>query len=723
MATIPNRLDPAAAGPGPSLASPQPAVAPAVPRFAPVDALIAHAWRSGAAAARPRRGWRSVAWLSRDPIMGLSVAIALPVLVVDVLDPPALVWPSLALTAAFATVQAGLSRQRRLPRAVPLLRFALCLAFLLAASVAIDAHGGWPLLALGIPVVALAAAMGDDTLWVAVAAVIVSLIPVGLPTTSGDVRRRLIALAMASIVTAVGSRRVVVSLERSRDRLRRAQAIQRRRTRQLGAVESVGQILAREGPTPEALDSVVGLLNETFGYGLPSLYLWDGRVLRLGAQRNYATPIAEFPIDLGVIGRVARTRQPVFLPDVTLAPDYVAADAEVLGEMSVPLLTRGDLLGVLNVETGGPRRLDADDFATLQIVADRLAESLALGRERQELTERANLMDRLASFSRGLGRTLDPEMLDDLVAAGARGVVPADMALLVLLDRASGEFRTVRVDGGDQALVDVRVLPGEGVTGRAIAGATLVVDDRLQRSAFPRDASQARMADTLAAMSAPLVVDETVTGALSWFREDLARPFSEQEREIGGLLAAQVALALANADLHHATEVAAVTDALTGLHNRRFFDAAMARIDAARRREPETERRERSAVLFDLDHFGQVNKLHGHRVGDRFLRAFADVLQARTRAADLVARYGGEEFVVVLDGATRQDAVRLAEEVRVAFGGLRFGLPDGSHLGCTVSAGCSALTSAETDGAILLERADVGLTMAKTAGRDRVVAA
>ena len=721
MATIRNRLDPAVAGPGPSPASVQPAVAPAVPRFAPVDALLAHAWRGGAA--RPGRRWRSVAWLRRDPLMGLSVALALPVLVVDVVDPPPVVWPSVAITAAFVAIQALLSQQRRLPGAVPLFRFTLSLAFLLVASLAIDAHGGWPLLALGIPVVALAAAFGDASIWVAVSAVVMALIPVVIPATSGDVRRRLIALAMASIVTAVGSRRVVSSLERSRDRLRRAQTLQRRRARQLGAVESVGQILAREGPTPGALDAVAGLLNGTFGYHYPSIYTWDGAVLRLGAQRNYETPIATFPTDRGIIGRVARTREPVFLPDVTVDPDYVSADDGVRGEISVPLLAGEELLGVLNVEMDGPRRLDGDDFATLQIVGDRLAASLALGRERQKLTERAGLMDRLAAFSRSLSRTLDPTTLQDQVAAGARRVIVADMAILVVLDEATGEFRTAQVDGGDANLRGVRVLPGEGVSGRAIAAAELVVDDHLGREAFPPGAARARTADILAAMSAPLVVDETVTGAMSWFREDLGRPFSDQEQEVAGLLAGQAALALLNADRHRATELAAVTDALTGLHNRRYFDAAVLHAEAARQRAAEDDRRDASVVMFDLDHFGRINKLHGHQVGDRFLRAFADVLRARVRASDLVARFGGEEFVVILDGATRQDAVRLAEEVRVSFGGVRFGLPDGSTVGCTVSAGCAVFTAQETHFAVLLERADVGLAMAKAGGRDRVVAA
>jgi len=443
----------------------------------------------------------------------------------------------------------------------------------------------------------------------------------------------------------------------------------------------------------------------------------------MGAQRNYATPIEEFPTDRGVIGRVARTHEPVFLPDVSLDPDYIAADNGIQGEISVPMLADGELLGVLNVEMDGGRRLDADDFGTLQIVADRLAVSLALGRERQKLTERAELMDHLAAFSRSLGQSLDPATVHEQVADGAARVIVADMAILILLDPATGEYRTETVKGGDQSVTGVRIRPGEGITGRAIQEARVVVDDHLERRSFPKGAIRVRLADTIAAMSAPFVTEHGVVGALSWFREDLKQPFSDQEREVASLIAAQVTLALANAELHHATEVEAVTDPLTGLPNRRHFDAALARAEAARRREHEDERSPLSAILFDLDHFGQVNKLHGHQAGDQILRAFAGVLRGRVRASDLAARFGGEEFIVVLDGATLSEAVRLADEVRAALEELRFDLPDGSQMAATVSAGCAAMAATETAGAGLLERADVGLAMAKSSGRNRVVAA
>ena len=108
-----------------------------------------------------------------------------------------------------------------------------------------------------------------------------------------------------------------------------------------------------------------------------------------------------------------------------------------------------------------------------------------------------------------------------------------------------------------------------------------------------------------------------------------------------------------------------------------------------------------------------MNKQHGHQVGDLVLVAFADALRSRVRETDVVARHGGEEFLVVLDGATRDDAVRLAEEVRIAFGARSVPRRDGTAVTCTVSAGCASLDPAQSSSTVLHERADVGLGLAK----------
>ena len=467
----------------------------------------------------------------------------------------------------------------------------------------------------------------------------------------------------------------------------------------------------------------MGVLEETFGYRYPSVYLWDGSVLRLGAQRNYRFPIETIDITRGVLGRIIRTREPVFLADARTDPDFLAADPDVVSEISIPLKSDDELFGVLNVETSGDHRLDDDDFATMQIVGDRLAAALALGRERQKLTERASLLDRLTTFATVLGSSLDPSTMDDEVAAGAATVIPADSVVLVNRDEVSGAFLISAVAGGDRSILGKRLEPGEGVSGRAIDPARRRRRRPHRTIALPRAVADVHLPDALAAMAAPMVIGDEVVGVVTWLRGDLTRAFTAQEQEVAGLLAGKVGLALANALLHERTRDAAIRDPLTALHNRRHFDATLEREDAVRRRIPAEKRPLRSAILFDLDHFGQVNKRFGHQVGDRVLRAFADTLKARVRASDLVARYGGEEFVVILDNATRQDAIRIAEEVRASFAGLRVDTAGGDPLGSTVSAGCATLDAWEVEVSVLLERADVALAMAKAGGRNQVVAA
>ncbi len=660
---------------------------------------------------------------SRDSQLLLALGLALPAASIELAagDPAILVV--LAIAGVFLSIQFALTAVgAREGLAAP--RLALSLAFVLAVNLHEHMRTIGPLSALVVPVVALAAANGTrGGVIVAIAGFLATLAPTVMPDIPDPIRQQAVAMATAEIVLGIGIRRVVSSLERSALRARDLRARDRRRALQFGAVEEVGRILAREGPSADILAKVMEILEATFGYRYPSVYLWDGTRLRLGAQRNYANPIEFHEPTRGVFGRVARTHQPAFVPDVSVDPDYVSADPEVKSGITVPLLSGGDLLGILSVESSSEPRLDLEDFATMQIVGDRLAAALALGRERQKLNARGDLLVRLTSFSASLNATLDPATAHDVVAVGASQVVPADMIVVTVLDRTTSEYRVAAIAGGDPRILGIRILPGEGVTGRAIEERRTVIDDRADRSRWPKASRSARIPDVVAAMAVPLLRNDEVIGTITWLRDDLSSPYSPEEQEVAALLGVQVALALMNGGLLHEAQQAAVIDALTGLHNRRYFDTSFDRLLVGRLREAEDERHPLSAVMFDLDHFGQVNKLHGHQVGDRVLRAFADVLRARVRAGDLLARFGGEEFVVILEGATRDQAARVAEEVRASFEEVRVQTLQGEPVGCTVSAGCSALAPSQTSGSTLLEMADVALAMAKGGGRNQVVVA
>ncbi len=663
-------------------------------------------------------------WFAADVHAALAVALGVPVIVGEAVHGFAGSAEVVLLTAIYFGLQVllavtvgGAARGAR-----GLARFILAVGFV-GAMTLVEPRTQPTLPVLYIPVITLAAATSLRAgVTVALAAAASSRLAMAVVFGPTVALEESILPIMVVAFLVFGTRQVVASLERSLARLRRVAANDRRRARRQRAIEQLGRELALEGPNPMALETIMDVLVGTFGYHYPSVYLWNGSSLRLGAQRGYEHPILEFDPALGIIGRVARTREAVFAPDVTREPDYAEADPDVVSEISVPLLAGGELLGVLNVESTALEPLDRDDFASLLTIADRLSASIALGRERQELAERSALLGRLTEAFAVLGASLDPAALQAAVATATTTVVASDFGLLTLSDDAGGGYRIAAAHGVD-SIVGMQIEPGEGATGVAIASRGAVLDDHFEKARYPRAARRAVSDPMVAVMAIPMIRDDRVVGALTFVRRRPGDAFTDQEREVAGLLAAQAALALTNASLHAAAQEAAIRDPLTRLHNRRLLDDALARMSSVRDRQAPVERRPLAAILFDLDHFGELNNHHGHLAGDAVLRAFAGLLAGRFRASDLVARYGGEEFLVVLDGASREDAVRAAEEVRVAFGALDVTIAGGDSLRATVSAGCAALDPSIARVDAMIEVADVGLAMAKAGGRDQVVAA
>ena len=161
-------------------------------------------------------------------------------------------------------------------------------------------------------------------------------------------------------------------------------------------------------------------------------------------------------------------------------------------------------------------------------------------------------------------------------------------------------------------------------------------------------------------------------------------------------------------------ETAAFTDALTGMHNRRFFDEALTQYLA------EFERIEKPVglVLIDLDHFKAINDTHGHDIGDEVLRSVAYCLFEHTRFHDVVARIGGEEFAVIAPNLAQHDLHRFAEKLRSELSKLAIVIGE-ANLAITASIGAAVARPGDSVSAFI-KRADVNLYQAKQSGRNRV---
>jgi diguanylate cyclase (GGDEF)-like protein len=218
-------------------------------------------------------------------------------------------------------------------------------------------------------------------------------------------------------------------------------------------------------------------------------------------------------------------------------------------------------------------------------------------------------------------------------------------------------------------------------------------------------------------------------GYLSWLPLDLAMPINEAQWVFASvwfptviLLTLLLRIALAFIVLSMAKErqeleqrVDALTDALTGLPNRR----ALFEIADALGQDRQLKGDAISVLIFDLDHFKQVNDRFGHALGDRVLKLFATTALAHLNGASLIARLGGEEFAAILPGADPLEAVEAGEAVRHAFANSA-AFVDGLPVGATVSVGAASDVSIAGDLNALFRRADAALYVAKRAGRNRV---
>lgn len=675
----------------------------------------------------PPRGRRVFRTLAADQHVLLAVAVVVAALVIEFAaraDPLAVVVPSLV----YLPIQAVVAFQRRVARtrSGQTARLLFALAAVYWINVNSGDPGALPLATLYLPIVAMAAALGTRPgLLLGSAAIMAFFVPVLAATMIvPGLLQRGVALTATMFLVGIGTRRTVASLERAVARARAATAGQRRRARQVAAIEQIGRLLASKGPSAAALDEVVDILVTLFGYRYVSIYLADGDRMCLRAQRGYDDVIESFDGSAGIVGRTMRTRKAVLVRDVHADADYRAASPDVRSEVSVPLVAGDELLGVLNVESGREDRdLDQSDCDVMVVVADRIAVSLALANERLALEQRAALFARLATFGSAVNASLDPSTAHAAVVDAVAVALDCDIATLVLRDPATGDDRIAAIHGSDIRYIGARIPAGEGMAGRAISGSTIVWTDVLSRDEYPSTVQGAKTDDVLAAAAMPLIHEGVVIGAISLGRQDLSRTFTSLEREAMPLIGSQAALALTNVSLHARVADAAIRDPLTGLWNRRHLEVSLERLFAVRGRLDPVSRHPVAAIMFDLDHFGRFNKRHGHLVGDAILRAFGEILTGRLRSSDIVARFGGEEFVAILDGATVDEAQRVADEIRRALEAVRITGADGSQLTVTVSAGCASLGPDVTSIETLLEVADVGLQMAKRGGRNQVVAA
>jgi diguanylate cyclase (GGDEF)-like protein len=414
--------------------------------------------------------------------------------------------------------------------------------------------------------------------------------------------------------------------------------------------EAAAEAFAAGGPGRAAIEAAFAALVEGLeGRLLVSVYALEHDRLWLIAQRGYREVRDGFALDQGVIARALRTGRTQLLTDVSADPDFVEATSGIVAEVAVPLGGRPPV-GVFNVETVAATL--PPEAATVFDPLARLLES-RLGELRGDVGLHVAELVRLcvhASSLRGVGaiaefatRTVGRLLGLDCVQLDLRG---ADQSYRAASFWRRVDSRLVPLDANDlQRLAQIEEEAG--------AGAAYRILDQRQAGLEHADESAPWIAWF------PLRVAGTEIGALAG-RAAVSPAFDHEQVEAATLFVQHTGALVDVALALRREQTAAVTDALTGLLNRRGFD---------RRLHEEIERGRLAGttiglVMVDCDGLKQVNDRGGHEQGDRLLQTLARCLRSHKRPGDVAARLGGDEFAILLPGADADAAAMIAERLR-----------------------------------------------------------
>lgn len=518
-------------------------------------------------------------------------------------------------------------------------------------------------------------------------------------------------------------------------------AAERRRAQELAVLHAVAAATTEADDEDELLERAAELIGSRIYSDYIAILLLDETRQELYLCASYCQSKREslirVPIDLGIVGSVARSGQPRNVPDVTQASEYLSMDPFTRSELCVPLKVGDAVIGVLNVESRELNRFRQEDEELLGILAGQLATAIqrlrtarAERHQRMQMERSAALFRALAQVGASAAAASDPEGIfhtlgSELSKLGLNCVVALadDDGKHVFIRYTSLSPRLVRLverlSGHKmnqyaillEALTPFVGKPEESVFVRDPLSLAASIIPNFPRRAMLKILSALGIQENVVVCHLPLISEGRFTGVIWLWGEG----FREGDLPAMSLFARQVAAALQNASLLEEVRRLAVTDDLTGLYNRRyFFEQAEREFRRAQR-----SRQPLSALILDVDYFKQVNDQYGHLVGDAVLRTVAQRLKKGLRETDLLGRYGGEEFSILLPEADIKSAVEVAERLQASVAGKPIETEAGS-LSVQISIGVATLDERTRSLQALIKYADQAMYRAKGGGRNRI---
>ncbi len=463
----------------------------------------------------------------------------------------------------------------------------------------------------------------------------------------------------------------------------------------------------------EVLQQILRIVRDYFKLAHSAVLLLEGNEFCLRSHSGWPTAVGDLriPLGQGLVGHAAALKRPVYVPDVSKDPRYIATIPDTRCELDVPLMVQDKVVGVLNLQSHEENAFDAETIDLLTLFSTQASIALRNAHLYQLEQKRAAQLEAINAIARQTTAVTDLNALLQRFCSLLLGAYPADHVTVLLLE---GGQLVLRAQCGrlSPVLCEGFVLPpGTGLSSRVLSSGHPVFCNDVRMTpdyVAAIDGARSEICLPLVSFGQPLGVLSLASVSAGAFEPADLGPLES--------MADICAAAIQNAIYFDQVRQLAYRDGLTGVFNRRFFEARMTEeLERARR-----YRLEFSVLMIDLDDFKTLNDEFGHLHGDEALQSICRLFVEQCRKTDLICRFGGDEFAILLPETNHESAVGAAEKLRRVVAG--FELP-GVTRNVSVSVGIASYPQDGTTRDEIVKAADDALYRAKQAGRNCVIAA
>jgi|GEM_PF-858691 len=443
------------------------------------------------------------------------------------------------------------------------------------------------------------------------------------------------------------------------------------------------------------VDSIDALLNQTMdeliahfpSYEHASIsFFKDGQLVlqdlktRLPKIEYKMENFRTIPLDRGIIGWVARHREPQLVDDVSQDKRYIPGHLDIRSELAVPIEDQQELVGVFNLESRHLKAFTLEDLELAQALGRQLGTAINNLRHRQRLKESLEEHERINAFLQRLNQTTNlDEMFRLTIERGIDLLKPkADAGCLMLWNEEKQVFEFVASVNRTLSKIQKQTFSRQELANELFKDHNPLLLTRTQQlahRALKRLAAVSKEKPPGSTIAVPIYEDEELVAVFNLNNLENENVFLATDAEKLTTLIPEIELALNRLRDRERLKHRAMSDPLTGVFNRHFLSEMIekGKAQALHRSNPI------SLIMIDFAGFHLVNDRFGHLEGDRVLNAAAKLFQTLVRDTDAVIRYGGDEFLIVLPETEKAVATEICNRLESAFSSMNW------HLSCHIA--------------------------------------